>query len=212
MKSFKNLYLLSALASVLMLNNCASVTNLQSAETLPEGEYSHTIAAGYGEVNLDNDNGVIGSAAAFDYMLRYGLTDQDEIGFRLVNFATYFQGDYKRKLYDDGAVKLSAGLGLGGTKVTIGVGTSETSLTFVDVFVPVYADYWFDDLKAIFISPKYMLSFSSGGGSSETFHRLGGSVGFRWGKSQGVLTEVGYLKTLSEDNLDLWQVMVGGFF
>ena len=203
-----------AVSGLLCLANCASVANLQTAETLSQGEISNTIAMGYGEVDLDTDSTTeaVAGTATIDYMLRYGLTDVDELGVRLTNFGAYISTDYKRKLYDDGSIKLAAGLALGGTKVTVTTNAGEASTTFFDIAVPLYADYWLDETKALFVSPKYMLSMISGTGTSDTYHRLGGSTGFRWGKTQGMIAEVGYLANLSEDNSDLWQFLVGGFF
>jgi hypothetical protein len=196
---------------VLASARCASVTNLHTAKVLEKGAHSHTIAGGVGNVDLDGGDGELASKTiAVDYMFRYGLTEKDEVGVKLTNLGAYAMADYKRALIEGEKFYLSAGAALGGTQVTMSVGEEEASTTFIDIYVPVYADYWVTPTMALYASPKYILRTVSGE-SSDVSHQVGVSGGFRWGQSSGFLAEIGYNKQLGEGDLSYWQAM-GGFF
>jgi hypothetical protein len=190
---------------------CASVTNLHTAKVLDKGAHSHTLAGGVGNVDLSTDDGgTSGNTISADYMFRYGLTEKDEVGVKFTNFGAYVMGDYKRALIEGDKFYLSAGAGLGGTKVSITMGEEEQSTTWLDLYLPLYADYWVTPNFALYASPKYILR-TVWGEESDVAHQVGLSGGFKWGQSSGFLAEVGYNKQLGEGDIGYWQAM-GGFF
>lgn len=214
----KKLNNLIVFSFILLFASCATVNNLQTAETLEKGEIRQTIAVGYGGIDVDeedNTDDIAASTFVVDYMIRYGLTENDEFGLRLANFATYLQGDYKRALVKSENFYLSAGIALGGTQVTIGSGSTEIKQTYIDLSFPIYMDYKVSEKSTLFLSPKYMLSFVSTSGDtdedSSSISRVGSSAGYKFGDQSGFIAEVGYLKSLKNNAYDLWQ-FTGGFF
>ncbi|MBS1983699.1 MAG: hypothetical protein JST16_05955 [Bdellovibrionales bacterium] len=202
----RHLKLMATTACVLLGSaRCASVTNMHSAKTLAEGESSHTLGVTYGNVKLNDDSGSIDATApAIDYMYRYGLTSQDELGLKIAGTGTYFMGDYKRGLVTSGSVLVSAGLGLGGTQYSVG----DVSTKIVDIYVPLYTDFVVSDMFSLIAAPKYVLRFVD----SEKFSQAGGSFGFKWGKESGMIAEVGYLHQFGNVSVNYWQVSSGFFF
>jgi hypothetical protein len=147
-------------------------------------------------------------------MVRYGMTDQDEVGARLANLGTFAVVDYKRSLVNTGVLYFSAGAGLGGTSITYG-DTSKT--TIIDLYVPLYFDYKINEDLALITSPKYIFRTGlnqdvNGQSVTTTSSQVGLSGGVKIGQEKGVILEAAYTKELQDAKTGYWQVMASLFF
>jgi hypothetical protein len=204
---------------VSLLSACASVTSLTGAKTLKEGDREFAIAAGYSNLKLKISDSDLGgdepstTVPNLDAALRYGLTDKDELGIRLVNFGAMTIGDYKRSLYTSEQFAVSVGAGLGYTKFTSSFGADSSSTTIVDLIVPAYADYYASKDLTLYTAPRFIFR-KIAGDSSDTQTMMGVNLGLKFGQEAGVLFEGGYAFQLGQDESleNGWQVMAGFFF
>jgi hypothetical protein len=183
------------------LASCASLTAMQSARPLAEDEQQFSYAVSASQLKPLSDS----TRQAFpgvDLMARGGLTDRDELGFRLANTGTFLLVDYKRSLVANPSFYLSAGLAAGG--IVIKDSTGESSI--FDLYLPVYVDIALRKDIALVFSPKYIFR-------TEAFHgrQAALSGGIRLGNRQGFLFEAAVAQEEKGPRERYWQFMISRF-
>lgn len=213
--------------ALLFLCSCTSISTLQTAKTTDKGTFDHVIGVGSVKADVSEVSGVnVDSGDAnsnsvtypmVEYMGRYGITDRIDAGLRTTGMVHGI--DAKWNFYDAGTFLMSADLGLGYLGYKVSNGTSDVSVTAIDITPALIMDFVIADKARIYLAPKLVhRTVSATGSSNQTVDYLGGSVGFRFGQTAGVFLEYTMLNanytpsgsTISND-VSLSQ-FAGGFF
>lgn len=197
-----------------ILAGCASLTNMTSARTLPANEVEFVFGLGFSDAKLDFDDAGETNVPipGLDFMLRYGITDLDEVALRIATFG-FFVADYKRAIISEGSVLMSVGVGLGATRYPeFDLDTTRDEVvTLIDVYLPLYFDFMLSDKVALLASPKYVFR-NTYGPETDAPSLLGLSTGMKFGLQAGVLVEFAYAKEVSGARENIWQLMFSMFF
>jgi|GEM_PF-1322718 len=201
-----------AALAVLAFGRCASINNLTGAKTQAAGDLELYTGVDYSNL-LRKSDGTSTDTKTFgiDFAGRYGLTGDDEIGFKLANSFSYLSGDYKRALIKDGIFYLSSGVGVGYLGYEVTGGTESLKYKQIDMFVPVYMDYYVSPSFGLLFGPKFVYSIVSGEGAENVATAVL-SGGFRWGQKAGMHAEFGYGIPFQDGAEGLWQTNVGFFY
>jgi len=213
MKHFNQVNNLLLCLGLLKISACASITAMQGAETLKAKETKTVVGLGYSkDLQLNKGDGETTAIPSVDVLVRYGLTDQDEVAARASNYGSYLELDYKRAIINSSKFLLSVGAGIGGTKFSVGSGENLASTTILDFYLPVYVDFPMGEKLSLLASPKLIQRFviTSEDSSANTQAALSGGVKF--GKDSGVILEAAYAKELSDSKSDYFQVMASIFW
>lgn len=204
----KKMQFLTMLALATMLGACSSATNLTGAKTLKEGSHEIFVGGSYSGNLIRNSDSDSTTAMGFDVAGRYGVTNDDEVGFAYRN-AGQLVFDYKRALMSDSEMALSIGAGMGYLNVTV----LDSSTKYMDFFIPLYFDYKIEKDVTMLLSAKYLLARASSDlGGSVTANNIGFSGGARFGEDSGFHAEFGYLLSLAENGSNAWQTSLGYFW
>jgi hypothetical protein len=191
------------LAYVVCASGCASTTAMQTAKPLGKGvsQFSYALSASSLK-RLETDT-VATTIPGVDVMLRFGMTNHDEVGFRLANFGSFFLFDYKRSLARTKPLYVSAGAAFGAMHFF--KDTAGNSQVF-DIYLPLYVDLTLKRDVALVFSPKYIFR-------TEEFHgrQIALSGGVRLGERQGFLIEAAAAQNDGGPRTRYWQVMVSRF-
>lgn len=193
---------------------CASMSSLQTAEVLEKGKTQQTFGGGYYTSEETSGTTVINAKLPYlEYSYREGLAENFDAGFKLtiIGAATL---DGKYRLIDGENFDFAIGAAAGYTSLKTGTGTTETENTIIDLMVPVYASYRFDDQWAAYLTPRYVLRVNSQSGAvsgNSTASLLGGAAGVKIGKDWGAYLEAAYQKVIGSD-FDLMQYNVSLFW
>lgn len=209
----KNLLVLVGLS--FLLGACTSISSLQTAKTTPKGKFSHTF--GLGSINAKvTTNGVTGvkgdtgssvSLPMIEYMIRYGATEDIDVGFKTSGFSHGVDG--KWRFYQDGPLHLAVGGGLSLLSTEVTTGSQKTKYTLTDFILPFYASYTFSKTVTGYVVPKYINRSVSGNGTSGSGSFTGASVGAQWGEKKGFLFELTFL---SGEGESITQYNLGFYF
>ena len=157
---------------------CANLSSLQTARTLDPGTSRFTIGGGY-YTSPELNEAASDAGVAEDLKLPYGelayrrgVIDNLDIGAKLTLIGT-MAVDGKYKLLDTGSLALATGLSLGYFSLTV----NDTTVSTIDVIVPVFASFHLGDFAAVYASPKYLLR-KFGGDATGMSHMVGATARF----------------------------------
>lgn len=211
--------------------SCISMSSLQTAEILKEGEGRVLLGAGHytspavnkavDELETATNTTTKSDDLKLPYIefgYRRGLSEIFELGFKYT-FPGSLGLDGKLGLINTAKFDLALGLGVGYLTMESGesstTSTSETKFksTLIDFMVPLYASYRINESFALYTSPKYIVrsistSETSSGVSTTskgTQHFAGATVGTMIGSDKGVAIEVTYVKDQSS-KFDIMQL------
>ena len=170
----------SAVASAMVFAGCASMTTIQTAETLPPGKSTYYVAWVPTTVPLLDTN----SDGKADQMMfqtveagmRLGITDRFDMGAKLFPIGLQFDGKYQ--FYKENAFKSAADLGFGWMTVTSGNFKS----TLIDIIPAVPVTYRPFSWCALTLTPKMLARIATSSNdstntSSTSTYFLGGGTG-----------------------------------
>lgn len=198
-------HLLMLGVAALVFAGCPSVSNLTSARTLDKGNLEVTVAptfmnATFFETDADgNTSGAGTTLPSVEGQLRYGITDNVELGAKLSvgGFAGHLKfGLLRSETAEDG---FNLSLDPGVSFMGFGVGGGLAGIVYV--YLPVLAGYRFGGHEITF-GPRLVPQFAiagGGGSSSGGMNLLGGgsaAVSFRLGESFRLTPEISVLAPL----------------
>jgi hypothetical protein len=184
-----------AIFVIALLTGCASMSTMQTARTVGDGNFELEI--GGGAVNTDIALGELDtlsfSAPFIEVGGRYGITDKLDVGAKLTLIGTA-TADVKYQFLGDqeslGAV--STGLGIGYLSISSGDNESKIFDIAVPLYLSLHPTPWF----SLYSCPRYTLrinSYTSDEDSgSSTSHWYGATAGMRLGKKVAFLIEYSY--------------------
>ncbi len=197
----------SMMLMIASLGACASINSLTRAKTLKAGEKEFHVGVEYSNLlrkmdGTDTDSKTFG----VDLAARYGATDDDEIGLRLVNSFAYGAADYKRALLK-GDTNVSMGALVGYLSYEVG----SEKFKQIDLGIPFYIDHDVSSSVTLLASPKFQYSIVSGTGA-KNYSSIVLSGGARFGTSSGLHLEFGYGIPFLKGMDGMWQANAGLFF
>jgi len=206
---------------LLLLSGCASVSTLQTARALPKNTGRFLVGFGYSESPpLDEQTGKTGAKPKVHYPCvelgaRLGVMENFEAGGKLT-LPGYLSVDGKYQFWSMGGLAMAGGLGLGymgldGTMRNSNSTDTALGASFLDVLVPAYVSYDFNDWLSLYFSPKYLFRVVSTS-TNGTAHMGGTTAGLKIGDQGGFFLEGSYLKSLTATAYEQWQVNVAFFF
>lgn len=205
---------LCALVFVVTQTGCVSMSSLQTAETLKKGQKQQTFGGGtYNSEEVVDNNTVKKDVPYLEYSYREGLSDNVDAGLKLTIIGSA-AADVKYRLIDGDAFDFSVGAGVGYFNLKTGSGETEVENTSIDLMVPIYASYRFNESWAAYLTPRYvhrMTSYSGAASGSTSASLGGGAAGVKIGNTWGVYLEAAYQKALDGD-FDLMQYNVSLFW
>lgn len=190
MKMKTQITLLGMLAIVcsLFLSSCVSMSSMQTARTLGQGNTEMAIGASTVKYEfVSNEDTLDAKTITGEIDWRYGITDKLDVGVKASIIGT--SGAYAKYQFlgdDESAFAGSGGVGLGFLTIESGSGEFKTKSKTTDVSVPLYFSYHPNDWFSIYTSPRYTLrnikntDVDSSDGS--TSHWYGATTGVRLGK------------------------------
>ena len=182
---------LAIVALVAGMTSCASISTMQTARTTEQGSFG--FGAGGSVVKFDTeiaDSTVSLAGPLMEVMLRYGVTDKLDVGFKAGLIGTTGL-DAKYMLVGDheSVFALSAGASAG--YLSGDINGSEFSI--IDFSVPVYASIHPTSWFSVYATPRYLLRITSDVDGSITGNWFGTTAGVRLGGRVGVVAEYSYM-------------------
>lgn len=149
MKNTRLLTLLFLALSALMMSSCASVSTMQTAGTVPEGEVRWAIATtgtgGNGDTKPSADPN-------FEAAVRYGVSENADIGLKINFLGAQIGAKYQ---FLRGDFDLSMGLEAGYQWVRSS-GTEDPSSHVLEFQLPILMEYHFNPYVGLAFGPKFM--------------------------------------------------------
>jgi hypothetical protein len=176
----------------LLFQSCISSSSLQTARTVGKGN----VGVGFGVgIAKYQDNVINYSSPMLDFVGKYGVSDNFDIGARLSLTGTAGL-DAKYQFLGDDESKFAASIGGGFGFVTVTSGDIKTKV--LDLTLPTYFSYHPKENFAIYLNPQLIQRHYSYSGSSTvqpSINRLfyGGALGFRLGGRNALFVEYSYI-------------------
>ncbi len=172
---------------------CVSMSSLQTARTLEEGQTQNTFGGGvYQSKDTINDIEYESNLPYLEYSYRHGIIKNLDGGLK-VTFIGAYSGDIKYQLVNGEQWALSTGLGLGYMSYKIKSGDQESTVKFLDWMVPLYLSYDIAKSWSLYMTPKYIYR-SISGDSSGSDNITGLALGTKIGELSGVYLEAAMVK------------------
>lgn len=188
---FKLLTLLMMLTG--LQTACVSMSSLQTARTLEEGQSQNTFGGGVynskdkiGEIEYDSN------LPYLEYSYRHGLMKDLDAGLKITLIGAY-GADLKYQLVNHDQWAISTGLGLGYMSYKIKSGDQESNVKFLDWMLPLYVSYDFSKSWSLYLTPKYIYR-SISGDTSGSENVTGAALGTKIGEKSGVYFEAAIMK------------------
>ncbi|MBK8701611.1 MAG: hypothetical protein IPN29_19490 [Saprospiraceae bacterium] len=210
--------ILFALAAMIFLTGCASLTGFQDGRTLGEQKVELGISLNVSQSpdfidGEDDDDGGLDDILVFpnfELTGKYGVTEKFDLGLRL-NTNLNFSINGKYQLFGDQTSP--AALAIGTEVGTFGIFYSLWNIQF-----PLYFSIHPEENFSWYLSPRYIFQFAGGNlGSSSNY--LGGNTGLLFGSKHKIGIDLGYYRFnggnfLFEDEFDanVFTIGVGGKF
>ncbi len=204
----KKLLMIGLIANALT-TGCVSMSTLQTARTLEEGQTQQTFGGGtYQSKTKDAGVDIETNLPYLEYSYRMGLKKDIDLGLKLTLIGSY-AADVKYQFYNSESFAASTGLGLGYMSYKITSGSTEKEVQYIDVMVPLYLSYDFSKSFAVYMSPKFIYRSASGDASgSDQIKGLG--IGTKIGEKSGVYLEAAMMK--GNDNQEVMQYNASYFW
>ena len=206
-----------------LLSACTSISTLQTAKTLKPGKSRHLIAIGVMGAKMNDDGSNKFSGVSIDsgektellapeYNYRRGVSENIDFGLKVTGLSSY-GGDLKYQFLKSEKFNMATGLGLHATSKSF-PGPSANINTEVshilDYSLPLYISYDYSPNFTIYGAPKFIYRTIDGPVlGRQSLNTFGGSLGFMWGKTKGVIAEV---SAVSFDGDLITQTALGFYF
>lgn len=181
------------LAAAALGSGCASISNVQTADTLGKGNVQVGIEPGLWGAASGSGTGFLPHV---DASIRYGVAERVDIGVRAGSSFLELQGKFLVTTPGDPNIAVSIAPTVGGIAIFGGSGTTGGTAGLINVGVPVLVGIKVGGGSEFVIGPRAqnIIFFGSGGGSGGSVYLLGlgGSLGFFWriADNFGLLPEV----------------------
>lgn len=160
---------------------CASISNVQTADTLGKGNVQVGIEPGLWGVASGAGTGFLPHV---DASIRYGVADRVDLGVRAGSSFLELQGKFLLTTPGDPNIAVSIAPTVGGIAVFGGDGSTGGSAGLLNIGVPVLVGIKVGGGSEFVIGPRLQnfVVFGSGGGTGGAGYvmALGGSLGFFW--------------------------------
>ncbi len=183
---------------------------MQTARTLPEGQYRFLIGGGYFRTSETSPSDP--SRVTYPYLeagARFGFIENWDLGLRFT-LPGMFTGDVKAQFLSTDTWAMAAGFGVGYMAVKEDKTAGTTSNLFpnemLDLFLPVYLSYDFSRWVGLYVSPRLVFRKVD----REMF-LFGTAFGARFGNKVGVFIELSGASDF-KSNYSQGQVGFGIFF
>ena len=223
----QKLPILFAIAMGAIATGCVNMSTLQTARALPEGEVDVVMGGGYylspalEVVESEDSDGVeeeldILGLPYLEVGGRIGLGNGFDLGLKLTIPGT-IAIDVKYQFLDVDGFAMAAGVGLGylhyETTSTSSDGSTDSKLVSenIDLMVPVFVSYHFNELIAMYASPKWVMRLAFGT-ESDPMQLLGVGGGFKVGDKMGAYLEATYMVDMANPEFTMMQVTGATFF
>ncbi len=194
----KYLGLIAAVVLGSLSVGCVSMSSLQTARTLPEGQSQQSFGGGVYQSKMgEGENTVEANLPYVEYTYRRGLTNNIDWGAK-VALGSY-GADLKYNFISGDQFALAAGLGLGYSSYKISSGGADNEYTYLDIHVPLYLSYDISKSFVVYASPKFVQR--NGSGSAESVGLTGLTIGTKLGEKSGVYAEATMFKGDSSDQV-----------
>ncbi len=183
---------------------CASMSSLQTAESLKPDKSQVAIGAGtYTSKSFTtslngNSRDADISVPNFEVSYRRGIIDKVEAGAKLALPGTIIV-DGKYQFIDGEVFDMAAGFGLGYLSLETGSDPNKVKTTIVDVMVPLYLSAKVNEYFTPYLSPRYLLRNVSSTSASGSASVMGATGGLKIGKTWGLYAEYGMQKGMGND-------------
>jgi hypothetical protein len=178
--------------------NCASVSTLQTARVLEEGDSFHAIGMGF----YSSDDFIGGSDISLpliEYAYRRGIWKDLDFGVKIAIIGTA-NVDVKYNLINGEKFALATGLGLGYLSFESESNGETAESSIIDLMIPLYASYDVSKMTSLYGATKYMLrTVSSDASSSADGSLLSNTLGIKIGEKAGVFMEGSLITGLDND-------------
>lgn len=180
-----NFLKLSAAFTALVIMGCTSVSSMQTARTVAEGEYRFLVASGLFRTDALSTSDP--DQVLYPYLelgTRFGFTPGWDLGFKVTAPGT-LTGDVKACLYADDAFAAALGVGVAYLAVKDrSAGDDFFNEDVLDILLPAYLSYDFSKEFGVYLSPRVVVRHFKQG-----YLLAGGALGTRIGNSWGVMLE-----------------------
>jgi len=167
------------------LHSCLSMSTLQTARVVPEGEYETVMAGGYFPSHIESNEDIFGYL--FEGAVRGGIANKIDAGIKWNNIFNFtIDGKYQFLGNMETIGAMSTGLG-----INLSLESRETTDPSYDVFLPLYFSIHPSPWFSLYSSYKGVFRFYNGGDIKNSIWN-GGSVGVRLGNKFGLLLEYSY--------------------
>jgi len=174
---------------------CANYSQLQDAETLPAGQQRFGVGASFSNYKLKlgtNQDGTphedTVSVPAVVVTARRGLTDDLEVQAAAWLPLGARAGVKYRLLGEAGKTGLHVSLGahVGYLKLSASSDNTDSSVTFIDAYVPLYVGYRLSESFEVYSAPQYILRSAFGASSDGSTTSNGAQFGHVIGTTVGI--------------------------
>ncbi|WP_255207674.1 MULTISPECIES: hypothetical protein [unclassified Myxococcus] len=191
----------SALIGVLG-TGCASVSHVQTADTLGEGRFQVGIEPGVmGAAVLGDDEGVsaAGYVPHFDLAIRYGVSERVDLGVRLGSSLAELQSKFLLTQPNDPVKAISLAPSISGASIGTGTGDDgeSASTSYLNVAVPLLVGFKTKGGSELVLGPRAIWTRVAGSagddGAAINIISVGASVGYALRVTEGfrLMPEVG---------------------
>lgn len=197
--------ILAALMSAGFLSGCVSMSSLQTARTLKDGESRQTF--GGGVFNSKSKIGTLefeSNLPYVEYSYRRGFGENFDAGLKLTLIGAY-AADAKYQVYAAEKFAMSVGAGLGYMSYETKSGDVESKVNYIDVILPVYFSYDFTPGFSLYAAPKYVHRSASGDATGSD-SIVGAAVGTKIGEKSGVFIEAAMVKGKDENSITQYNI------
>jgi hypothetical protein len=212
--------LLCMIALTALATGCVNMSTLQTARTIPVDEIEVVTGGGYymspnlsesssSDQSSDGDLDPLG-LPYIEVAGRIGIAEYLDLGLKITLPGT-IAFDVKYQLVDLDGLAMAAGFGLGYLHLGSGSDDSSSSADIIDIMVPLYISYHFNESFTVYGSPKYVMRLNLGS-DSDPAQLLGAGGGLRIGNQVGVYLEATYMVDLADTEFSMVQVSAATFF
>lgn len=212
--------LLFMLALATVATGCVNMSTLQTARTVPVGEYELISGGGYylspilSEVsasteNSENEVKLVG-VPYLEIGGRVGMVDYLDLGLKITIPGTIAL-DVKYQFLDLDGFAMAVGGGIGYLHYETTSHDTKFTNEIIDLMLPLFISYHFNEAFAVYGSPKYVMRVHLTG-DADPSQLLGAGGGFRIGEEVGIYIEATYMVDLANPDFTMIQATGASFF
>ena len=201
-----------------LATGCINMSTLQTARTLPVNETELVAGGGYylsptlletESSDANNELELVGLPYV-EIGARIGMLDYLDLGLKVTIPGT-ISLDVKLQVVDLEGLAVAMGAGIGYLHYETTVDDTKFTNEIIDLMVPIYISYHFNEAFAIYGSPKYVMRINITG-DTDAAQLVGAGGGLRIGESAGVYLEATYMVDLADPDFTMIQLSGASFF